>query len=199
MEYNFTGSSKPRRTINLSGEVQKPVSALAADARTQREDRRRQKLRTSAATRIQAVYRAYATSKAMRNTFTIEFDNLWRNSQRNSSNWIHLTRCLVMMQSRQPSKLHAHRMAAWANDVCGASLWPKPELHASNVLFFMVAKRMISALQCTPDLDVSDARAMILFLLWLQSDSYTAEEQQRAALCMPVSYTHLTLPTIYSV
>ena len=77
-----------------------------------------------------------------------------------------------------------HRMAAWANDVCGASLWPKPELHASNVLFFMVAKRMISALQCTPDLDVSDARAMILFLLWLQSDSYTAEEQQRVALCM---------------
>ena len=71
MEYNFTGSSKPRRTINLSGEVQKPVSALAADARTQREDRRRQKLRNSAATRIQAVYRAYAVAK-----FTTKFIKL---------------------------------------------------------------------------------------------------------------------------
>ena len=184
MEFNFTGSSKPRRTINLSGEVQKPVSALAADARSQREDRRRQKLRASAATRIQAAYRAYATSKAMRNTFAAEFDRLWQNSQRTPSDWVQLTRCLVMAHSRQPSKLHSHRMAAWANDVCGASLWTKPELHACNVLFFMVARRMIFALQYTPDLDVSDARAMILFLLWLQSDSYTTEEQRRAALYM---------------
>ena len=94
MEFNFTGSSKPRRTINLSGEVQKPVSALAADARSQREDRRRQKLRASAATRIQAAYRAYATSKAMRNTFAAEFDRLWQNSQRTPSDWVQLTRCL---------------------------------------------------------------------------------------------------------
>lgn len=184
MDFNFTGSSKPQRKINLGGEVPKSVSVLAADARAQREDRRRQKLRASAATRIQAAYRAYATSEAMRKKFADEFDGLWKNSQRTPSVWIHLSRCLVMAQGKLPSKMQAHRLAAWANDLCSVSTWPKPEFSAYNSLVFMVVKRMILALQLTPELDASDAQAMIQFLLWLQSDLYTTQEQQYAAFFM---------------
>lgn len=190
MDFNFTGSSKPQRKINLGGGIPKSVSALAADARAQREDRRRQKLRASAATRIQTAYRAYATCEAMRKTFALEFDDLWLNSQRTPSAWMHLTRCLVMAQGKRPSKVQAHRMAAWANDLCGASSWPKPEFYACNALLFMVVRRMILSLQYTPELDASDARAMILFLLWLQSDSYTMEEQQHSASFMLRSGLH---------
>ena len=49
MDFNFTGSSRPKRTINLGRQPgPKSVADVAAQVRAQREDRRMHKVRVAA-------------------------------------------------------------------------------------------------------------------------------------------------------
>ena len=117
MDFNFTGSSRPQRTINLGGKSQpKSVADIAAQARAARANRQQHRHHVMAATRLQSFYRAHLTSRAWRLALAQEFDEMFPNIADHDS-WIHVTRLAVFCQS--PNTLeHVSRLAAWAPYGC---------------------------------------------------------------------------------
>ena len=71
MEFNFTGSSRPERRINLGGTSGASAAQLTANARELRALRHAQKQRTTAATRIQAAFRAYVGARRVREALSL--------------------------------------------------------------------------------------------------------------------------------
>lgn len=169
MDFNFTGSSRPKRTINLGRQPgPKSVADVAAQVRAQREDRRMHKVRVAAATRIQAAYRQYTTCKALRQQCAQEFDHILNTSVSPTADaWIHLTRLLVFSQGRNVSCAEARRLALWAEEFLSASTWPKPALSSWVSLLAMVLECMLRCMQHAQALEASYTRAMLTFMLGL--------------------------------
>ena len=76
MEYNFTGSSRPQRKINLGGSQGASAAQVAAEARVRRAQRSQEREYIAAARRIEAAYLKFATARAAQAHHAQVFDAL---------------------------------------------------------------------------------------------------------------------------
>ncbi|WFC99156.1 HECT-type E3 ubiquitin transferase [Malassezia yamatoensis] len=138
MEFNFTGSARRERHINLGGAREASASQLADQARKLRLERQAQKQRTGAATKIQAGFRAHRRSLEIRRRWA---DELAKGSWDWSfgKDWEHRTRLLVFSwPSSTYSSLHANELAIWAQH-----LPPENQLARNKSLIMLVVKMML--------------------------------------------------------
>ena len=161
MDFNFTGSSRPQRTINLGGKSQpKSVADIAAQARAARANRQQHRQQVMAATRLQSFYRAHLTSRAWRLALAQEFDEMFPNIADHDS-WIHVTRLAVFCQS--PNTLeHVSRLAAWAHMAVQTDVWS--DSASWKTLFLMALRLSIRALS-SGMLQHDDAHALFMLVV----------------------------------
>lgn len=172
MDFNFTGSSRPQRTINLGGKNITSVTDIAANARAARANRHQQRQQVTAATRLQSAYRAHAASCAWRQACAQEFDKM-SSCIVDQSSWIHVTRLAVFCQSLHTQE-HVSRLATWARMAVQTDIWLD---NASwKVLFAMALRFSLRALSLgTLELDYAEA----LFALVMHTLSGDHGEWQR--------------------
>lgn len=157
MEFNFTGSSRPQRTINVGGYAHpSSVADLAASARRARAERQQEKKRAWAASRIQARYRAHATATRTQQAWAAEFD---RDADM-PGDMVTWTRKLLFSGSR-PTEAHAHRLAVWARQAAGE--YEISDRAAWATLLRMAARDAIHVLTAAP-VPWDDAWSLVQFL-----------------------------------
>lgn len=147
MEFNFTGSSRPQRNINLGGAGGKSAAQLAAEARAMRADRHLQKQRNVAATRIQAAFRAYGDAARTRAAYLADLDGVqWPCVSK--EDWVRRTRLLVFSYAPAFSNEHARHVAQWAAHLpedawnIGGGAW--------HTLLALVVRQMLHMLEHHP-------------------------------------------------
>lgn len=173
MDFNFTGSSRPQRTINLGGNSQpKSVADIAAQARAARANRHQQRQQVLAATRLQSLYRAHRSSRAWRRKCAQEFDEI-SSRVSDQETWIHVTRLAVFCQTPDTHE-HISRLVAWAHMAMQTNVWTETALW--KTLFSLALRKSLQALS-SGALSHEDAHA--LFALVLHTLSGDHGELQR--------------------
>ncbi|WFD34053.1 HECT-type E3 ubiquitin transferase [Malassezia cuniculi] len=116
MEFNFTGSSRPQRTINLGGAPGSSAAQLAAEARARRLQRSQERERIAAARRIQVAFRQFATARAAQLRHAEEFESQRTLLSAGDAPWINATRALLLSCriSGAADDAQTLRLDAWA-------------------------------------------------------------------------------------
>ncbi|WFD01594.1 HECT-type E3 ubiquitin transferase [Malassezia obtusa] len=172
MEYNFTGSSRPQRHINLGGAAGPSASQLAAQARMLRAERQVQKQRNAAATRIQAAFRAHSDAARVRRQCAAELERgAW--TAPSNADWERRTRLLLFSyRATAYDSRHAEHVATWAQGDIDAAL----ERHSALVA--LIVRNMLQMLVRFPtQLGRLGATYVDALLRLLPADQPTAPQQ----------------------
>lgn len=172
MEYNFTGSARPARHINLGGASGPSAAQLAAQARALRADRHIQKRRMTAATHIQAAFRAHQVAKRVREAHAAELAHgSW--DACTGEAWRHRTRLLLFSGTTQTyDAQHAAEVGAWATQVGHTA----PDA-ADEALLALMARHMLHMLFRFPAELGALGGTFVAALLRLVSEAPPAEAQ----------------------
>lgn len=116
MEFNFTGSSRPQRTINLGGAPGSSAAQVAAAARAKRAQRSLEREKIAAARRIQATFRQFAAARAAQARHAAAFDAMAASLAATGAPWPDATRELLLScrTSGAADDAQTRRLDAWA-------------------------------------------------------------------------------------
>lgn len=193
MDFNFTGSSRPERRINLGGTTKSSASQLAANARELRANRQALKQRTAAAVKIQAAFRGHLAAAHVRRGLGCAFDDCIAKVA-TLHDWHTATRLLIfsLRTSTVRDAVDARRLGVWAR-----TMLSREDTGLDAALLALVASRMIHQLaHHAAAIDKEDAAVMLHTLDRLLKTG-PKDVRQHYALRLLASGMHAALRSIF--
>lgn len=187
MEYNFTGSSRPRRHINLGGASGSSTAQLAKNARQLREARQSQKDRLNAATSIQSFVRAQYSMRRFRGQCAQALDEMLNSASRDGTlspeDLLSAARLLAFATRGKLtlSRRDTQRLVAWtrATSIVDIGVLYSAEIRPRwDALLRLIVAQLLRAIgsDVIDGNDAGDALAFILKLVRSAREHQQAEE-----------------------